>query len=73
MFFWYVFIGPLVRGSNRYQDAKACLCHDTSAIKHEKALFLPIRGQVLHVHGKQSELGATGMKINKRKTGWLVK
>lgn len=64
MFFWYVFIGPLVKGSNGYQDARACLCHDTSAIQHEKALFPPIRGQVLYVHRKQNELEATGMKIN---------
>lgn len=31
MFFWYVFIGSLDKGSNRYQEGRACFCHDTSA------------------------------------------
>lgn len=54
MFFWYVFIGPLVKGSNRYQDARAGFCHDTSAVQHEKALFLPTMGHVLYICGCQS-------------------
>lgn len=58
MFFWYVFIGPLVKGSNRYQDVRAGFCHDTSAIRHETASFLHIMGQVLYVHGgRRSENG----------------
>lgn len=28
-----VFIGPLVKGSNRYQDVRADVCHDTSRQK----------------------------------------
>lgn len=36
MFFCHVFIGPLVKGSNRYQDARACFRHDTSPVFHKK-------------------------------------
>lgn len=53
MVFWYAFIGPLVKGSNRYHDGRACFCHDTSPIWHEKALFHPMIGQVLYIDGKK--------------------
>lgn len=55
MFFWYAFIGPLVKGSNRYHDGRACFCHDTSPIWHEKALFRPMIGQVLYIDGKKQQ------------------
>lgn len=63
MFFWDVFIGPLVKGSNRYQDVRAGFCHDTSAIRHEEASFLPIMGRVRYVRGKQSEMGTSVVRI----------
>lgn len=48
---WYVFIGPLVKGSNRYQDVRAGFSHDTSGIK--KPRFFPIMVQALYVLGEQ--------------------
>lgn len=33
VFFWYVFLGPLVKGSNRYQAVRAGFCHDISIRK----------------------------------------
>lgn len=40
LFLWYVFIDPLVKGSNRYQDVRAGFCHDTSGFRHEKNTFI---------------------------------
>lgn len=56
MFFWYVFIGSLVKGSNRYQEGRACFCHDTSATynkkKQQQKNNPPFSEKVLHVCGK---------------------
>lgn len=67
MFFWDVFIGPLVKGSNRYHDVRAGFCHDTSAIRHEEALFLLIMGRVRYVCGKHSEMGTSVVRTKLKK------